>query len=155
MQLLRRDEVARRWVAETLSDEIELCEGVALVELGKRTILVCAPGARALVGGKPALAIALVEPGGGEFSVGAQRFRVRRSVPSLGRLGADASGIVCARCKLELRSGDEIATCTCGARLHEGARTGGGEELRCFSYAAECPDCGRSDAAEEADDGDE
>ena len=153
MELLRRDEAARRWLASAFTDEVSLCGGAELIAFERGAVLVCAPGTRALVGGCPALAIALV--GESEFVVGAERFRVREAAaPAVRSFDGGGQGTVCARCKTALQPGDAIVECSCKALLHEGARASGGEALLCFSYTAECP-CGRPRASAAEDGADD
>ncbi len=151
MELLRHDAKTRRWLSSALTDEVSLAPGAAeLVPLEQGAVPVCAPGVRALVGGRGAVAVVLV--GESEFSVEQERFRVRVGSGLVARsFEAGAAPTVCARCKLGLRGSDVVMSCGCGALLHEGAPANGGEALLCFSYAPTCP-CGRSRAELEGSD---
>jgi hypothetical protein len=153
MELLRwSDEVPPR--ASALREELPLAGGAArLIPSRHGAVLVCGPAVRALVGGRRALAVELV--GKMEFQVAGERFRVRAESGAVSQFEAGVSAVACARCKLQLRSGDAVAGCACGALFHQGERAGGAGALPCFTYGGVCPACGQPTADGPQEDGDD
>jgi hypothetical protein len=130
------------------SEGLDLLEGTddaalaKLMPFERQTVLLVGAGARVLVNGEPALAVAVLEERD-ELLVGGESLlfgSVRATAPRA--LVVEDGAQRCGRCHRVLHPGDVVIECgNCAGLHHEGLPSGGEEALLCWSHAPACGMC--------------